>query len=529
MLLQSTRQKFSDRQEDYKRESYQRLGKWYLDQEDYINSYHTFYKINDYENLLITLEKDKAKSLNAYHSQMFFDWMSTCPQELLIDHPEAIVIGMITMFSMNNIPEIFRLKAILLDALEKDKDLSLEERNNLLGDAEVAESFLAYNNISAMSQYHRKAVSLLTRPSVCVDLRDAWTFSAPSVFMMYHRTVGGADNEKDEMKDCMPYYYQITDGHGSGSEYSFAADLFYERGNFIDAEINNRIGLGAAKGKDQYSIMLSCNFLSMRRALLEGDFDEINKIGLATRKILYEEQQYMLLNTLDMCLGFIYSLMGKPDLGPKWMVDGRIEEALVMFPATPMLHTFYNQLLLAMGDWTQVLARKEECENLNNLFDNTLPSIWLHIQVSAALLEINRKEEARKELNLALDMAMPDMIIMPFVESEYYIFDLLKELGNEGIYERQIAEIIELSEKFSSSRRKILKDNFKEYDDLGLSDRELEIAILAAKRKTNGEIAKELHLAEGTVRNHLSRIFDKLAIEDRGKNKRLELERLLKM
>ena len=65
--------------------------------------------------------------------------------------------------------------------------------------------------------------------------------------------------------------------------------------------------------------------------------------------------------------------------------------------------------------------------------------------------------------------------------------------------------------------------------DYGLTGRELEIALLAARRKTNSEIADELHLAEGTVRNQLSRIFDKLDIQEQGKNKRLALENLLKI
>lgn len=529
MLLQCTRQKFSEKTEEYQRDSYQRLGLWYLEQEEYTHAYYTFAKANDCENLLITLEKDMAISLNAEHSQMYFNWMDKCSENLLMEHPKALVIGMITMFSMNNIPEVLRFKALLLEALEKDSNLTQQERDDFLGDAELAESFLAYNNISAMSEYHRRACTLLSRTSLCVDPKDTWTFSAPSVLMMYHRTVGEANKEDEEMKDCMPYYYQVSDGHGNGAEHSFAADLCYERGQLIDADISNQIAMSAAKKKNQFSIMLCCNFLAMRMAVLNGDFDEMNRISLDSKELLYKEQEYTLLNTLDMCLGFIYSILGQPKLAPKWLIEGRIDEALVMFPATPMLHTFYNQLLLAQGEWTQLLARKEECENLYDIFNNILCSIWLHIQIASALKMINRKEEAKKELLLALDMAIPDMIIMPFAESQYYIIDLLKELQALGKYEKEIGEIIVLAEKFRDSRQKIGQEHFGEYVDHGLSDREIEIALLAARRKTNLEIAEELHLAEGTVRNQLSRIFDKLGIQEQGKNKRLALENLLKI
>ncbi len=43
-------------------------------------------------------------------------------------------------------------------------------------------------------------------------------------------------------------------------------------------------------------------------------------------------------------------------------------------------------------------------------------------------------------------------------------------------------------------------------------------------RKTNKEIADELFLAEGTVRNRLSSVFVKLGIEGDTRNKRLKLE-----
>ena len=54
----------------------------------------------------------------------------------------------------------------------------------------------------------------------------------------------------------------------------------------------------------------------------------------------------------------------------------------------------------------------------------------------------------------------------------------------------------------------------------GLSSRELEIARLAAARRTNAEIAAQLHLSEATVKNHLKRIFDKLGLDGGARGKR---------
>lgn len=529
MLRHCVRLMFADKPEDYRRESYSCLGSWHLEQQEYIPSYFAFAAAQDWIGLLATLARDKAKSLNSEHSQAFFSWLTECPEELLLKYPSALVVCMVKMFSFHNIPEIKRMKHLLLKSLEQDASLTGQERDNLLGDAEVAESFLAYNDISAMSAYHRRACSLLSRATMSIDRKGAWTFSAPSVLMMYHRRVGYADSESAEMNECMPYFYQVSDGHGNGAEHSFAADLFYERGQMTDADISNRMALSAARRKSQYSVMLCCEFLSMRMELFRGDYDSIKIRSHDLREWLHKERQYTLLNTLDMCLGFLYAMLGIPELVPKWFAEGKLSEALVMFPATPMLHTFYNQLLLAQGEWTAVIARQDECKGLYSIYHNVLCEIWLHIQLAAALERLGRRKEALDELRSALEFALPDNIVMPFAESEAYVFELLKELQNKDVYAEEIGRILPLAEQFRDARENIHREHLGENETYGLSEREFEIARLAAQRKTNLEIAEELHLAEGTIRNQLSRIFDKLGLLGDGKNKRTLLEDLLKI
>lgn len=48
-----------------------------------------------------------------------------------------------------------------------------------------------------------------------------------------------------------------------------------------------------------------------------------------------------------------------------------------------------------------------------------------------------------------------------------------------------------------------------------LTERELDVLRLLAKGMTNTDIAGQLHLSEGTVRNHVSAILEKLNVSDR--------------
>lgn len=52
-------------------------------------------------------------------------------------------------------------------------------------------------------------------------------------------------------------------------------------------------------------------------------------------------------------------------------------------------------------------------------------------------------------------------------------------------------------------------------DTSGLSRREIEVLRLLARGASNKEIATGLHIAEGTVKNHLTSIFGKLDVNDR--------------
>lgn len=50
---------------------------------------------------------------------------------------------------------------------------------------------------------------------------------------------------------------------------------------------------------------------------------------------------------------------------------------------------------------------------------------------------------------------------------------------------------------------------------VALSIRETDILRCVARGMTNREIGRELHLSEGTVKNHMSRILDRLGLRDR--------------
>lgn len=76
-----------------------------------------------------------------------------------------------------------------------------------------------------------------------------------------------------------------------------------------------------------------------------------------------------------------------------------------------------------------------------------------------------------------------------------------------SIASKVLAEFNRLSEPGRSSNRPILREP--------LSAREEEVLLWLSRGKSNKEIAVELHLAEGTVKNHVSNVLGKLGVMDR--------------
>jgi len=49
----------------------------------------------------------------------------------------------------------------------------------------------------------------------------------------------------------------------------------------------------------------------------------------------------------------------------------------------------------------------------------------------------------------------------------------------------------------------------------GLSERETEVLILAARGLSNRRIAEELHLSEATIKRHLANVYEKVGVNSR--------------
>ena len=150
-------------------------------------------------------------------------------------------------------------------------------------------------------------------------------------------------------------------------------------------------------------------------------------------------------------------------------------------------------------------------------------------QPDVLLMDIRMKEKSGLDASAEILEEFPDakiLLLTTFSDDEYIVKAL--KLGAKGyLLKQDYASILPALEAVCSGQtvfgteimsripELIQSGSSFHYENYYISRRELEIIRLIADGLSNKEIASQLFLSEGTVRNYLSSILDKLQLRDR--------------
>ncbi len=134
---------------------------------------------------------------------------------------------------------------------------------------------------------------------------------------------------------------------------------------------------------------------------------------------------------------------------------------------------------------------------------------WLAL----ANLRLGKPRAAKEALLKALTLAEPSSWIYPFLEPGVEILELLQEVKKEGRFQEVVDLILQTAPSAvpPTNHPSISPQPLYEL----LTDRELEVLALMARRYSNKEIAEELVISTATVKRHASNIYQKLQANGR--------------
>lgn len=185
------------------------------------------------------------------------------------------------------------------------------------------------------------------------------------------------------------------------------------------------------------------------------------------------------------------------------------------------LVTLSLKTILESDPGIEVVGTGKNGQEAIRLYDSLLPDILL--------MDIRMDGMNGIEAGEAIIKAFPEAKILyltTFKDDEYIVKAL--KLGAKGYILKQKYESIIPALKTAYLGQTVFGDEIisklpsllshgqsDALDHLGLSKREFEIIEQVAEGLSNKEIAETLYLSEGTVRNYISTILEKLELRDR--------------
>ena len=496
-----------------------RYGSWHRQRFEYIRAMMFYERSKNHRAWLAVVAEDAGVLLAGLNPSEVLETLQKCTAKELKADPHAILVLMRRLFSWGNIPKMLELKDLLTEAVETDTAHTQEQRNNLLGECDLIMSFLCYNDIEGMSRLHRSACSKMTHTAQSIRTYGSFTFGSPSVLMMFHRSPGNMKHEVAVMETAMPFYYKVTDEHGAGAELVMSAEEAFMRGEFSAAGVLLAKAEYRAAEKHQNYLLQCCDFIRLRKSLFDGS-EYIYSGSSEIKK--HHDTMLMLVN--DSIRAYYYALSGICEHIPERFAEHHIESANILNPAVPMMQMIENQVYLAQGSFETVIARSEKLLQLCDKMNYALVRIHIQIQTAAAYKILGMREEASAIIEAALRESEADWGLIPAAENYRYIGEFVRKYNH-----RDFAEQIErLGEKFEANCADLQSHMYGGDIIEGLTDREMEIAKMAADRRSNREIAAGLFLSEGTVKQYINRIYGKLGIEGDYSTKRKRLADIIK-
>ncbi|HWR41199.1 MAG TPA: LuxR C-terminal-related transcriptional regulator [Patescibacteria group bacterium] len=496
-----------------KNELYQKAARWFRQTGDYFAARRCFYECSDFDSILVTLEEEKSNDFTAVNKETLKKYLEECPREIKARHHYALLVYVMHLYVHHESVLFYKLCREFSENLEMDNRLNPEQRNRLLGELEVLLGFAEFNDLKKTAARYRKAWELLNQPATLYDAEN-WTFGSPSVLTLYYRESGKLAEHINDLKEVLPHYYRLTNGHGSGAEYAMEAEAHFNQGDFENAEIlAHKALLKAQAGMDE-SIVFSAQYLKILIAFMQGDLSRVMETMRQMRAGMSRGREYDFVHVVEICEGCIYVYLDQKDKIPEKLLTDDIGNIRLRFPAFPFFHVMYGRLLLIQGEYLKLIGSAEHFIRVASVFQNQLGYVYTYIYLAAACYKIYREDEALANLKKAMYIAMPDRQFMLFAENCDYIEPLLRKIAAEGNYREEIREIIKLYHQFRKSKERMIQEYFVEKTPK-LTKRELEIAQLAAAGLTNKEIGARLFTSENTIKTQLKSVFEKLDVPSR--------------
>jgi LuxR family maltose regulon positive regulatory protein len=435
-----------------------------------------------------------------------------CPAGLKEKYPLSMLRIAWTLLLSGEDKAFRNLMEELRPALEAGGD------QKLYGEWMLLYSYEAYPDLIAMTEVLKQAEKRFGGECSRVILPTApWCFGEINPFRAFHVKPGEADREADALDAYLSIYTRLTGGHGSGGGALFRALLAYCRGDLHSAEILAYKAAYLSESKQQGIVLIGTAYLLAEISLHNADTAGWqNAVASMERAALFAGQNNFVTRAgIDITRAHLFNQLDNCEKGAEWLKKGDFSVKNIlpaMFQSALMAHL---GCLLRQKKYAELLGKAEAVMTEPRIND---PQCQIVILFMSAVCHqpMGNKEGARLAAERAVETALPDDMVYPLAAYAWLLDGLVERILREKSPE-SFERFAHVKEHFGAGWATLFDDMFSEGLPAGLTEREYEIARLAAEGKRNSEIADLLFVSESTVRTHLRTVFQKLEVDRRAK------------
>ena len=316
------------------------------------------------------------------------------------------------------------------------------------------------------------------------------------------------------MYESRDLYYKLTGNNSRGFEYLLEGEVEMYREHNDKAEILSYKAYNVARKYNHTGMEISALFLRTRVVMYKGNPDKGFELFKQIRMIADNSGHELYKQTADLCIAFMYSYYNQLRLVEQWIIDGNPADMHIYTPLKPFYAIVYGRICIDREAYTKYMGSYGIMMQDARVHQNLISIIYLEIYAAISCDKLDMKAEAAEHFKEAVETAYLDGIVTPFVVNGKELANVWKKTEFPAQQQEFIENCKALYKKYEKTLNVIVREEDSSPLDL-LTKREREIALLVADGKTNIEIARELNLAEITVKKSLSNIYARLGVSNR--------------
>ena len=271
--------------------------------------------------------------------------------------------------------------------------------------------------------------------------------------------------------------------------------------------------------------VVHCSFLLSLSYQALGLPDQAREVAESIARLTFERGNQMFIDLSEAFWADLDLLQGRIASAEKWARD-------FVLPPPHGLQRFFNaeftsiRVLIALGTPQSLKSAAGQLDSMHKLtIEISHPRLLIDVLGMQALIDdtLGLESKALQKLSEALTLAESGGFIRPFLDLGRQMAALLKRFAKQN---HDVEFTLRILGAFNEENAEVLLDATDEQivdqqsisnqslDD-PLTEREMEILAILARKNSNAEIAEKLYISLETVKRHLYNIYQKLGVANR--------------